>query len=193
VPLLDELEALGLASNTIIALTADHGELDGAHRLHSKGRHRLPPAEQRSAHRRAPGVPRGKRCRAVTLDLDIAPTLVSLTNASSEKKATITSHLPGKDLSSLLAAPTPRPATARCIPTTCSPTLTASSWQRQSPPCISPTGSQAQTGCKGGDEAPGVSKRGAIRAPFDGRSRFARYFSPKQHDRPARRSRRSSN
>jgi arylsulfatase A-like enzyme len=37
VPLLDELEALGLASNTIIVLTADRGDLDGAHRLHSKG------------------------------------------------------------------------------------------------------------------------------------------------------------
>jgi hypothetical protein len=34
---LDGLEALRLASNTIIVLTADHGDLDGAHRLHSKG------------------------------------------------------------------------------------------------------------------------------------------------------------
>jgi arylsulfatase len=33
----DELDGLGLASNTIIVLTADHGDLDGAHRLHSKG------------------------------------------------------------------------------------------------------------------------------------------------------------
>src|SRR5215831_16517875 len=37
ISLLDELDALGLASNTIIVLTADHGDLDGAHRLHSKG------------------------------------------------------------------------------------------------------------------------------------------------------------
>jgi arylsulfatase len=29
-----------------------------------------------------------------------------------------------------------------------------------------------------------MSKRGAVRAVFDGRYLFARYFSPKQHNRP---------
>jgi hypothetical protein len=32
-----ELEALRFASNTIVVLTADHGDIDGALRLHSKG------------------------------------------------------------------------------------------------------------------------------------------------------------
>jgi len=32
---------------------------------------------------------------------------------------------------------------------------------------------------------PDLSKRGAIRAVFDGRYRFARYFSPRQHNHPA--------
>jgi arylsulfatase len=32
---------------------------------------------------------------------------------------------------------------------------------------------------------PDLSKRGAIRSVYDGRYRFARYFSPKQHNRPA--------
>ena len=31
---------------------------------------------------------------------------------------------------------------------------------------------------------PDLNKRGAIRAIFDGRYRFARYFSPRQHNRP---------
>ena len=34
--LLDELEALGIADRTIVILTADHGDLDGSHRLHAK-------------------------------------------------------------------------------------------------------------------------------------------------------------
>jgi len=111
-PLLDELEALGFASNTNIVLTADHGDLDGAHRLHSKGA---------TAYREQNNVPLivvhpayagGKRCRAVTSHLDIAPTLVSLTNASPEKKAAITRQLRGKDLSSPLAAPEQASATA---------------------------------------------------------------------------------
>jgi arylsulfatase A-like enzyme len=52
-----------------------------------------------------PADPEGKRCRAVTSHLDIAPTLVSLTNARPEKKAAITRSLTGKDLAPLPAAP----------------------------------------------------------------------------------------
>ena len=38
---------------------------------------------------------------------------------------------------------------------------------------------------KEGTMRPDLTKRGAIRSVFDGRYRFARYFSPKQHNRPA--------
>ena len=34
--LLDELDAAGLADRTIIVMTADHGDMDGAHLLHAK-------------------------------------------------------------------------------------------------------------------------------------------------------------
>jgi len=37
VTVLDELEDRGLASNTIIIFTSDHGELDGAHQMTGKG------------------------------------------------------------------------------------------------------------------------------------------------------------
>src|SRR5215813_5350254 len=69
VPLLDELEALGLASRTIIVLTSDHGDLDGAHRLHSKGatsyreQNNVPLIVVHPAHAG------GKRCKAVTSHL----------------------------------------------------------------------------------------------------------------------------
>jgi arylsulfatase len=36
-----------------------------------------------------------------------------------------------------------------------------------------------------GSLRPDLTKRGAIRAVYDGRYRFARYFSPRQHNRPA--------
>jgi arylsulfatase A-like enzyme len=88
--LLDELDNLGFASNTIIVLTADHGDLDGAHRLHAKGA---------TSYREQNNVPLivvhpayhgGKRCKAVTSHLDLAPTLIGLTGANAEKKAAIT-------------------------------------------------------------------------------------------------------
>ena len=102
---LDEVDSLGFASNTIVVLTADHGDIDGAHRLHSKGATAY--REQNNvplivAH---PALPGGKRCKAVTSHLDIAPTLVSLSGASAERKAAVISKLPGKDFSPALAAP----------------------------------------------------------------------------------------
>src|SRR5690242_4378302 len=104
-PLLDELDALGFASNTIVVLTSDHGDLDGAHRLHSKGATAYREQNNVPLIVVHPGYPGGRRCGAVTSHLDIAPTLVGLTSASPEKKASITKDLPGKDLSPLLAAP----------------------------------------------------------------------------------------
>src|SRR5262249_6796145 len=103
--LLDELEALGFGSNTIVVLTADHGDLDGAHRLHGKGATSYREQNQVPLVVVHPAHARGKRCRAVTSHVDLAPTLVGLTGASPEKKAAIQRTLPGKDFSALLASP----------------------------------------------------------------------------------------
>jgi arylsulfatase len=188
--LLDELEALGLASKTIIVLTSDHGDLDGAHRLHSKGatsyreQNNVPLIVVHPAHAG------GKRCKAVTSHLDIAPTLVALTNASPEKKAAMVNALPGKDLSAVLAAPekagyaSVRDGTLFCynmfayIDGDFMANVVATLQQ--------PDGkAKLQEAAKSGAMRPDLSKRGAIRGAFDGRYQFARYFSPKQHNRPA--------
>jgi len=102
---LAELDAAGLTDRTIIILTADHGDMDGAHQLHAKGA--VSYREQNNvplivAH---PAYPGGKQCRAVTSHLDIAPTLVGLTGVAPAKVAGIVKGLPGKDLSGVLAAP----------------------------------------------------------------------------------------
>jgi arylsulfatase A-like enzyme len=190
VPLLDELEALGLASNTIIVLTADHGDLDGAHRLHSKGA---------TAYREQNNVPLivvhpayagGKRCKAVTCHLDIAPTLVSLAHASPDKKATITGQLPGKDLSSLLATPERasytevRDGALYCY--NMFAYIDGAFMEKAVSVLQQPDGkAKIKQAARAGTMRPDLSKRGAIRAVFDGRYRFARYFSPKQHNRPS--------
>jgi arylsulfatase len=190
VALLDELESLGLASNTVVVMTADHGDLDGAHRLHSKGA---------TAYREQNNVPLivahpayagGKRCRAVTSHLDIAPTLISLTHASAEKKASITKDLPGKDMSPLLAAPEKAPHTAiRDGSLYCYNMfayIDGEFMDKVVAMMQQPDGkAKVQAAAKEGALRPDLGKRGAIRGVYDGRYRFARYFSPKQHNRPA--------
>jgi arylsulfatase A-like enzyme len=190
VPLLDELEALGLASSTIIVLTSDHGDLDGAHNLHSKGA---------TAYREQNNVPLiivhpayagGKRCRAVTSHLDIAPTLISLSHASPEQKTRISRRLPGKDLSSLLAQPETASSTAvRDGALYCYNMfayIDGEFMEKAVAALQQPDGkARLKEAAKAGTLRPDLSKRGAIRAVFDGRYRFARYFSPRQHNHPA--------
>jgi arylsulfatase len=188
--LLDELDTLGLASNTIVVLTADHGDLDGAHRMHSKGA---------TAYREQNNVPLivahpayagGKRCRAVTSHLDIVPTLLSLTNASAEKKAAIVKDLPGKDFAPLLAMPEQASHTAiRDGSLYCYNMfayIDGGFMEKVVSMMQQPDGkAKLQAAAKDGTMRPDLTKRGAIRGVYDGRYRFARYYSPRQHNRPA--------
>jgi arylsulfatase len=190
VPLLDELDALGLAARTIVVLTADHGDLDGAHRLHSKGA---------TSYREQNNVPLiiahpahggGKRCKAVTSHLDIAPTLVNLTNADAHTKAAITRRLPGKDFSSLLAAPEKAgPSAIRDGMLFCYNMfayIDGAFLEQVVGVLQQPDGkAKLKEAVTSGAMRPDLTKRGAIRSVFDGRYQFSRYFSPKQHNRPA--------
>ena len=189
-PLLDELDALGFASNTIVVLTSDHGDLDGAHRLHSKGATAYREQNNVPLIVVHPAYPGGRRCSAVTTHVDIAPTLVGLTPASPEKKASITKDLAGKDFSSLLAAPdrasrsAVRDGALFCY--NMFAYIDGDFMEKVVAMLQQPDGkAQLQAAAKEGALRPDLGKRGAIRSVFDGRYRFTRYFSPKQHNVPA--------
>jgi len=182
---LDELEDRGLADNTIVILTSDHGELGGAHQMSGKGATSY--REQNSvplivSH---PAYAGGKRCKAVTTHLDLAPTLIALTSASPETKAAIVETLPGKDFSPVLAAPEQagidavRDGQLYCFNMFAS--LDGSFLQKASALLSQPGGAAK---IKEAGLRPDMGKRGAIRAVFDGRYQFTRYFSPRQHNRP---------
>ena len=189
VPLLDERDALGLASKTILVLTADHGDLDGAHRLHSKGA---------TVYREQNNVPLvvvhpdhegGKRCKAVTSHLDIAPTLLGMTGATPERKAAIAKDLPGKDFSPLLAAPErASPIAVRDGSLFCYNMfayIDGDFLEKVVGVLQQPNGkAKLKEAVSDGTMRPNLTKRGAIRGVFDGRYQFARYFSPKQHNLP---------
>jgi len=183
---LDELEDRGLASNTIVILTSDHGELGGAHQMTGKGATSYREQNNVPLIVSHPAYPGGKRCKAVTTHLDLVPTLISLTNASAEKKAEITQALPGKDFSPVLAAPEQashdavRDGQLYCFNMFAS--LDGSFLQKASAMLKQPGGA---ANIKEAGLRPDMTKRGAIRSVFDGRYQFTRYFSPKQHNLPA--------
>jgi arylsulfatase A-like enzyme len=182
---LAELDASGLADRTIVILTADHGDMDGAHQLHAKGA---------VAYREQNNVPLiivhpahtgGKQCRAVTSHVDLAPTLLAMTGAAAEKRASIGKGLPGKDLSGLLTAPERAEVTAVRDGALFNYNMFAyldGDFLLKAVTHLQQGGKPDQL--KSAGIVPDMMKRGAVRSVYDGRYVFARYFSPKQHNRP---------
>jgi arylsulfatase len=183
---LAELDASGLGDRTIVILTADHGDMDGAHRLHAKGavayreQNNVPFIVVHPAHRG------GGQCRAVTSHLDIAPTLVAFTGIAPERRAAILKGLPGRDLSPLLVAP----GTAGLDAVRDGMLFNYNMFAYLDGDFLDKAVDFMQKGGKPSEVrtagiVPDMMKRGAIRSVFDGRYVYARYFSPKQHNRPA--------
>lgn len=170
-------------------LTADHGDLDGAHQLHAKGA---------TSYREQNNVPLivihpkyrgGQRRSVVTSHVDLAPTLVAMTKAPAEKRAAITKSLPGKDFSRVLAAPAAaktgdvRDGALYCYKMFAY--IDGEFMARAVELMKQPDGkAKMQAAVKSGALKADLMKRGAIRSVFDGRYQFTRYFSPKQHNRP---------
>ena len=183
--MLAELDAAGLTDRTIVILTADHGDMDGAHQLHAKGA--VSYREQNHvpliiAH---PAYSGGKKCRAVTSHLDIAPTLVALTGVATDKRTGIVKGLPGKDMSGVLAAPEKAGINAVRDGALFNYNMFAyidGDYLNKAVDYINRGAKPKQL--KSAGIVPDMMKRGAVRSVYDGRYTFARYFSPKQHNRP---------
>lgn len=183
--LLAELDASGLADRTIVILTSDHGDMDGAHQLHAKGaaayreQNHVPLIVSHPAHAG------GKQCRAITSHVDIAPTLVGLTGVAPDKQTAILKGLTGKDFSSALVDPE-----ANEFSTFRDGVLyNYNMFAYLDPDFLFTVIDFMRKGGKPDDLkargiAPNMMKRGAIRSVYDGRYVFSRYFSPRQHNRP---------
>ena len=180
-----ELDAAGLADRTIVILTSDHGDIDGAHRMHAKGA--VAYREQNNVplvvvH---PGHAGGKLCRAVTSHLDLVPTLLSLTGAAPEKRAALARKLPGRDFSGLLAQPDRAGLDAVRDGVLFNYNMFAyldGEFLDKAVEHLRKGGNPKELAAAG--IRPDLMKRGAVRSFYDGRYVFSRYFSPKQHNKP---------
>jgi arylsulfatase len=182
---LAELDASGLAGRTIVVFTSDHGDMDGAHKLHAKGG--LAYREQNNVplivvHPERPG---GRHCNAVTSHVDLAPTLLALAGGAAKAPAAA-SKLPGRDFSSLLAAPEKAAPDAIRDGVLFSFNMFAyldGEFLERGVAHLQKGGNPRDLAASG--VRPDMMKRGAMRSVHDGRYTFARYFAPKQHNRPA--------
>ena len=183
--LLQELDNLDITHNTIIIFTADHGEMRGAHGMRNKGQ----TAYEESNHVPFivvhPEYQGGQTCRAISTHVDIVPTVLSLAKVPKEKRDAIAKNCVGKDMTSFLANPSQagvnalRPAGLFCY--NMFTAQDADFWQKILGYMHA---GKDMSKIKEQGFMMDFMKRCALRSVFDGRYKFTRYFSPKQHNRP---------
>ncbi|MDX2349026.1 MAG: sulfatase-like hydrolase/transferase [Porticoccus sp.] len=179
--LLNELDELNIADNTIVIFTADHGELSGAHGLTGKGATAYQEQNNVPFIIVHPAFKGNKRCKAVTSHVDIATTLISLAGGD----ASHVSNLPGKDISTLLQAP--EKAAFNSLRDGALYNFNMFAYVDQE--FFKSISNYFAQGGEASDLAnqgikPNLKKRGAIRSVFDGQYKLSRYYSPLEHHIP---------
>src|SRR6516225_6765731 len=79
VRLLEELKANDLDKSTIVVFTADHGELGGAHQMRGKGANAYKEQQHVPLMILHSAYPGGEITKAVSSQVDLAPTVLALT------------------------------------------------------------------------------------------------------------------
>ncbi len=178
VEILDELESLGMADNTIVIYTSDHGELAGAHGMNGKGANAYRENNNVPFIVAHPAYEGNKRCKAVTSHVDIATTLMSIAGGSVD-------GLPGKDVSQLLDNPEAASFDALRDGALYNFNMFAyvdADFLNNIRNHFAQGGKPEELAEKGW--RPNLKKRGAIRSVYDGRYKLSRYFAPMEHHVP---------
>lgn len=182
-----ELENLGLADNTIVVFTTDHGEAAGAHGLRGKG----PFAYEETMHLPMyvvhPDVKGGQDCKALTGHIDFVPTLLALAGATTEQASEAAGRdLPGKNFSNVFTNPGGASVNdvRESVLFTYSGLVTNDSEVFRINKEAKVAGKKPIVQLIREGYFPDMKKRGSVRATFDGRYKFARYFSPVERNSP---------
>jgi arylsulfatase len=185
--ILSELDALRLTDSTAFFYTADHGEMAGAHGLRGKGPFIYEECTHLPFYVVHPDVKGGQQTRAITGHIDVVPTLLSIAGVTPTQAAEYAGRkLPGKDFSSILS----NPGAASLHATRDAALFTSSMLYTNDGELFSHIGKARTTGTNPAlvllkaRYKPNMKKRGSLRAAIDGRYKFARYFSPLEHNRP---------
>lgn len=187
VRLLDEVKANGLEDSTIVIFTADHGELGGAHQMRGKGANAYKEQQHLPLMILHPAYPGGRSTKAISSQIDLAPTLLGLTGKPFDAVARAGTGLPGRDLSKLLSSPEQASTTAVRPAALYNYNMFSYLDAKWFAPLIRVVVSNEPMVEKVEKLVrlqPDFNNRGAIRSVVDGRYRFSRYFSPIHFNRP---------
>ena len=197
--ILDELDRLDLWRDTVVVLTADHGEMNGAHGLAQKGAIPFQEASLVNMTVVSPNGPSGVHSDAVGSHLDLATTFLAWAGLEEDEIQQRYPALTGRNLREVFEAPEdstpPRGSASQpgdgALINWDGLNMLDPEWAIQGP-----LGELAQlgegppktpedclvAGSKYG--APDMDKRTFFRAVSDGRYKLVRWFSPSQYPTP---------
>jgi arylsulfatase A-like enzyme len=187
VRLLEELKANALDGSTIVVFTADHGELGGSHQMRGKGANAYREQLHLPLMILHPAYPGGRSTRAISSQLDLAPTLLALTGKRTEDVGRAGAGLKGRDLSKVLSAPEQAPNNAVRPAALYNYNMFSyidAKWFAPFIRIVVLDEPMVEKIPRIVMQQPDFKNRGAIRSIFDGRYRFSRYFSPLRFNRP---------
>jgi arylsulfatase len=186
---LDALKTAGLADNTIVMLTADHGEMAGAHGLREKG-----PCVYKENVRvpfiiHHPDMAGGRDSAALGSALDLAPTILALAGLEDGERQSRYPDLKGIDLSPAIGTVGGTSARdARGMLFYFGVGIWADPQFTQQALKSFRAGGMPQVyvdAVLSGKLGPSMRNRALFRGIYDGRYKFARYFEGAKHNTPA--------
>jgi len=201
---LDALDRLELWANTIVVLTCDHGEMNGAHRMAQKGAIPFDEAAVVNLTFCVPGGPRGVRTDAIWSHLDLVPTLLQFAGLEDGESRARYPQLRGRGHRDAILDPdregprgsarAPGDGALFCwdglhsldLDWALSGALQALTEMGMSGP-HGPTAGRAARLQDAGRRfgAPDFTRRTFFRAAVDGRHKLVRWFSPEEYGNPA--------
>ena len=200
---LDALEASGLADNTIVIFTADHGEQAGAHHLRQKGSVAFEESVNVPLVIADPRQPGSGRTDAVGSHLDLVPTILAFAGLPEAERRKRYPLLKGHDLSGVVANPAsvgPRGTSekpgAGCLMTYDMVATIDGEWVNRNAVKVFDQaahaagqefhrGLEAFKGILDEIGVPNLDKRELFRGVFDGRYKLVRYFGLGNFNLPA--------
>lgn len=184
--LLDGLAASGQLERTIIVFTSDHGEYLGVHGLRGKGKTGYREASNVPLVIVHPDGPKGIRSPAIFSHVDIVPTLLGFAGVRPAALQEKIPSLRGLDLSGLLWSEGFNPRADGGLLLHWTPlTFIHHEAVQAFVKVFTSSGLEREVAKLRAIRQVDWTKRGMMRGVYDGRWKFARYFSPGDHHIPA--------
>lgn len=180
--LIDTLDETKAWEDTLVIYTSDHGEMLGAHRLRDKGPMIYQDCNNVPMIVVHPEGQRGETTKALTSHVDIAPTLLDFSGLDKAETKKMFPDLCGHSFAGQVFDVEEATTRETCLYQWSSLVYIDDEFSKVVAPMLEKDNSRSFLNFfMNGKMSPRMKNRAHFRACFDGRYKFARYFSPTKH------------